>query len=160
MENKTKKALIISGAIVGIIWAVFMLIIGMFMFMCAGYVTYDFVVEILTQEGTLSQFTTEEINLLVNSTKGLFNMAGSYLVLMNLITLAFSIVVNVNVNKSNYKNGFIITLLVFSILTFNLVTTVLLIVAMCLKSKVNIDEIVQEIDHTSIDNSNSNNNNN
>ena len=149
MENKTKKALVISGAIVGIIFSVFMLLVGIFMFMCAGYVTYDLVVEILTQEGVLSEYTTEDINLIVNVTKSLFNTTGAYLVFMNLITLAFSIVVNVTMNKSNYKNGFIITLLVFSILTFNLITAVLLIVALCKRSKVNIDEIVQEIENSS-----------
>ena len=149
MENKTKKALVISGAIVGIIFSVFMLLVGIFMFMCAGYVTYDLVVEILTQEGVLSEYTTEDINLIVNVTKSLFNTTGAYLVFMNLITLAFSIVVNVTMNKSNYKNGFIITLLVFSILTFNLITAVLLIVALCIRSKVNIDEIVQEIENSS-----------
>ena len=158
MENKTKKALVISGAIVGIIFSVFMLLVGMFMFMCAGYVTYDLVVEILTQEGVLSEFTAEEINLIVNATKSLFNTTGAYLVFMNLITLAFSIVVNVTMNKSNYKNGFIITLLVFSILTFNLITAVLLIVALCIRSKVNIDEIVQEIENSSTNDAGNSNN--
>ena len=158
MENKTKKALVISGAIVGIIFSVFMLLVGMFMFMCAGYVTYDLVVEILTQEGVLSEHTTEDINLIVNVTKSLFNTTGAYLVFMNLITLAFSIVVNVTMNKSNYKNGFIITLLVFSILTFNLITAVLLIVALCIRSKVNIDEIVQEIENSSTNDAGNSNN--
>ncbi len=158
MENKTKKALVISGAIVGIIFSVFMLLVGMFMFMCATYVSYDLVVEILTQEGVLSEYTTEDINLIVNVTKSLFNTTGAYLVFMNLITLAFSIVVNVTMNKSNYKNGFIITLLVFSILTFNLITAVLLIVALCIRSKVNIDEIVQEIENSSTNDAGNSNN--
>ena len=158
MENKTKKALVISGAIVGIIFSVFMLLVGMFMFMCATYVSYDLVVDILTQEGVLSEYTTEDINLIVNVTKSLFNTTGAYLVFMNLITLAFSIVVNVTMNKSNYKNGFIITLLVFSILTFNLITAVLLIVALCIRSKVNIDEIVQEIENSSTNDAGNSNN--
>lgn len=159
MENKTKKTLVLSGAIVGMVFAVFMLLVGMFMFMCSTYVTYDFVVEILTKEGAVSDFTTEEINLILNSTKGLFNIAGVYLILMNLLALAFSIVVNASINKPNYRNSFVITLLVFSILTFNIITAILIIVALCLRTKVDIDEIVQEIEPSSANNTSNSNNN-
>ena len=75
-KTSTCKLIISIGSIISIIYAVIIVMAGIFLLFCSSFVTYDLIVEILTEDGSIVQMTETEINALVSITKGVFVFGG------------------------------------------------------------------------------------
>lgn len=124
------------------------IICGVFLLFCSSFVTYDLVVEILTEDGSISGLTESEINSILSITKNMFIFAGIFCLIISALQLAFSIVLNNKNSAFNENKGLIITLLILSLFTANLLSVGLLIGALCLKVEKNMDDIFRELDKT------------
>lgn len=147
-KTSTRKMLINVATIISIIYAVMIIICGVFLLFCSSFVTYDLVVEILTEDGSISGLTESEINSILSITKNMFIFAGIFCLIISALQLAFSIVLNNKNSVFNENKGLIITLLILSLFTANLLSVGLLIGALCLKVEKNMDDIFRALDKT------------
>ena len=147
-KTSTRKMLTNVATIISIIYAVMIIICGVFLLFCSSFVTYDLVVEILTEDGSISGLTESEINSILSITKNMFIFAGIFCLIISALQLAFSIVLNNKNSVFNENKGLIITLLILSLFTANLLSVGLLIGALCLKVEKNMDDIFRELDKT------------
>ncbi len=132
--TKTKKGFMIAGGVLGIISSTLIILCGALLFMCIGYVNVAMLEEILAQDSIA--FTSEELSQFVTLFKQFFTVSGITLLAFGAVNLVFSILVIVNAAKGNCKKGSVITLLVLSVLTGNILTAAFMIVVLCLKNKV------------------------
>ena len=153
--TSTRKLLINVATIINIIYAVIIILCGVFFLFCSSLVTYDLVVEILAEDGSIAEFSESEINSILSITKNTFIFGGIYCLIISALQLGFSIVLN-NKNSAFKENkGLIITLLVLSLFTGNLLSVGLLIGALCIKVEKNMDDIFNELEkNVNSDNSN------
>ena len=145
-KTSTRKLIINIGSIISIIYAVIIVMAGIFLLFCSSFVTYDLIVEILTEDGSIVQMTETEINTLVSITKGVFVFGGIYAMVIGVLQLVFAILLNSRNSNTRPNTGFIITLLILSLFTGNLLTTGLMIAALCIKVEKNMDEVFVELD--------------
>lgn len=145
-KTSTCKLIISIGSIISIIYAVIIVMAGIFLLFCSSFVTYDLIVEILTEDGSIVQMTETEINTLVSITKGVFVFGGIYAMVIGVLQLVFAILLNSRNSNTRPNTGFIITLLILSLFTGNLLTTGLMIAALCIKVEKNMDEVFVELD--------------
>lgn len=155
--NKTKKAFMLAGSIISIV-QVLMMVLGGFILMAASSIiteeqlcsvydtdsSYTKVEEgngdyyyVYTDQITQEQYliTDTDIQTTVQITKTILNSLAIYVLVMGVANLVFAIIVlKHSINESNKKFG-IITLLVLSVLTSNILTTAFMIVALCIKDK-------------------------
>ena len=145
-KTSTRKLIINIGSIISIIYAVIIVMAGIFLLFCSSFVTYDLIVEILTEDGSIVQMTETEINALVSITKGVFVFGGIYAMVIGVLQLVFAILLNSRNSNTRPNTGFIITLLILSLFTGNLLTTGVMIAALCIKVEKNMDEVFVELD--------------
>ena len=127
--NTTKKTILIIGAILSILGAVLALIFA------AIFRSIPMSTIIESMEVT-EEMTEADIELTANLTLSFMKIIATCLALSSLLKIAFGIVVLVYAIKGKTSKWPIVTLLVVSILCgFGLITTVLMIVALCLKDE-------------------------
>ena len=155
--NKTKKAFMLAGSIISIVQVLVMLLGGLILIavgsiiseeqICSVYDTdasYTRVEEgngdyyyVYTDQITQEQFIINDtdIQTTVQVIKTIFNSLSIYVLAMGIANLIFAIIVlKHSISESNKKFG-IITLLVLSVFTSNILTTAFMIVALCIKDK-------------------------
>ena len=147
---KTKKILTNIGAILGIVISAILIFAGFIFLICSSVVTYDFVVETLQAEGTFSQYTVEEIELIVNITKNIFNFATIYCLAIGISGLVVSILLNVRCNTNKNTKGLVIALMILSFLIGDIIVAGLMIAVLCINPKP--EEIIKEMNANSLSN--------
>ncbi len=140
----TKKSFLTAGAILGIVEASVMILTGIIMFCCIGLVDEQFITTMLEaeKEATVA-LTSSEMSFAITAMRVAFVAMGTFIMAMSAAMLVFSILVLKNKNKGIYKKGFVITLLVLSVINGNILTAAFMIVTLCLKDKT-AAEIVEE----------------
>ena len=152
-KTSTRKLLINISSIISIIYSIMIIAGGIILLFCANIVTYDFIVEILTQDGSISQYTNNELNMIVSITKNFFIFSGLYCILIGIAQMVIAIILNCKNSSLASNKGLIISLLILSIFTANFTSVGLLIATLCLKIDKNINDVFIELDKN--DNSNS-----
>lgn len=147
---KTKKILTNIGAILGIVISAILIFAGFIFLICSSVVTYDFVVETLQAEGTFSQYTVEEIELIANITKNIFNFATIYCLAIGISGLVVSIFLNVRCNTNKNTKGLVIALMILSFLIGDIIVAGLMIAVLCINPKP--EEIIKEMNANSLSN--------
>lgn len=147
---KTKKILTNIGAILGIVISAILIFAGFIFLICSSVVTYDFVVETLQAEGTFSQYTVEEIELIANITKNIFNFATIYCLAIGISGLVVSILLNVRCNTNKNTKGLVIALMILSFLIGDIIVAGLMIAVLCINPKP--EEILKEMNANSLSN--------
>ncbi len=156
--TRTKKGFLKAGAIIGIVAAALIGILGMICFAGQTIVDRDFVVQTtfnckeneyttienfdgsftykyVNENGITTELSSKDVDTIVSMAKSLLTTTGVYGVAMAIASVVFSILVLINACTEKCKNGYIITLLVLSLLTCNVLTAAFMIVALCLKDK-------------------------
>lgn len=147
---KTKKILTNIGAILGIVLSAILIFAGFIFLICSSVVTYDFVVETLQAEGSFSQYTVEEIELIANITKNIFNFATIYCLAIGISGLVVSILLNVRCNTNKNTKGLVIALMILSFLIGDIIVAGLMIAVLCINPKP--EEILKEMNANSLSN--------
>ena len=147
---KTKKILTNIGAILGIVISGILIFAGFIFLICSSVVTYDFVVETLQAEGAFSQYTVEEIELIANITKNIFNFATIYCLAIGISGLVVSILLNVRCNTNKNTKGLVIALMILSFLIGDIIVAGLMIAVLCINPKP--EEILKEMNANSLSN--------
>ena len=147
---KTKKILTNIGAILGIVISAILIFAGFIFLICSSVVTYDFVVETLQAEGTFSQYTVEEIELIANITKNIFNFATIYCLAIGISGLVVSILLNVRCNTNKNTKGLVIALMILSFLIGDIIVAGLMIAVLYINPKP--EEILKEMNANSLSN--------
>lgn len=147
---KTKKILTNIGAILGIVISAILIFAGFIFLICSSVVTYDFVVETLQAEGIFSQYTVEEIELIANITKNIFNFATIYCLAIGISGLVVSILLNVRCNTNKNTKGLVIALMILSFLIGDIIVAGLMIAVLCINPKP--EEILKEMNANSLSN--------
>lgn len=147
---KTKMILTNIGAILGIVISAILIFAGFIFLICSSVVTYDFVVETLQAEGTFSQYTVEEIELIANITKNIFNFATIYCLAIGISGLVVSILLNVRCNTNKNTKGLVIALMILSFLIGDIIVAGLMIAVLCINPKP--EEILKEMNANSLSN--------
>lgn len=147
---KTKKILTNIGAILGIVISAILIFAGFIFLICSSVVTYDFVVETLHAEGTFSQYTVEEIELIANITKNIFNFATIYCLAIGISGLVVSILLNVRCNTNKNTKGLVIALMILSFLIGDIIVAGLMIAVLYINPKP--EEILKEMNANSLSN--------
>ena len=147
---KTKKILTNIGAILGIVISAILIFAGFIFLICSSVVTYDFVVETLQAEGTFSQYTVEEIELIANITKNIFNFATIYCLAIGISGLVVSILLNVRCNTNKNTKGLVIALMILSFLIGDIIVAGLMIAVLYINPKP--EEILKEMNTNSLSN--------
>ncbi len=155
--NKTKKGFMTAGSIISLI-SVFIMILTGFILIAVGSVineqqmcnvydadsSYERVEEvggdyyyIYTDpvDGQQYIITSTDIQATVNITKTIINSMAIYFLALSIAILVFAILVLKHAISESNKKFAIITLLVLSVFTSNLITMAFMIVALCLKDK-------------------------
>ena len=147
---KTKKILTNIGAILGIVISAILTFAGFIFLICSSVVTYDFVVETLQAEGSFSQYTVEEIELIANITKNIFNFATIYCLAIGISGLVVSILLNVRCNTNKNTKGLVIALMILSFLIGDIIVAGLMIAVLYINPKP--EEILKEMNANSLSN--------
>lgn len=147
---KTKKILTNIGAILGIVISAILIFAGFIFLICSSVVTYDFVVETLQAEGTFSQYTVEEIELIANITKNIFNFATIYCLAIGISGLVVSILLNVRCNTNKNTKGLVIAMMILSFLIGDIIVAGLMIAVLYINPKP--EEILKEMNANSLSN--------
>lgn len=147
---KTKKILTNIGAILGIVISAILIFAGFIFLICSSVVTYDFAVETLQAEGSFSQYTVEEIELIANITKNIFNFATIYCLAIGISGLVVSILLNVRCNTNKNTKGLVIALMILSFLIGDIIVAGLMIAVLCINPKP--EEILKEMNANSLSN--------
>ena len=147
---KTKKILTNIGAILGIVISAILIFAGFIFLICSSVVTYDFVVETLQAESTFSQYTVEEIELIANITKNIFNFATIYCLAIGISGLVVSILLNVRCNTNKNTKGLVIALMILSFLIGDIIVAGLMIAVLYINPKP--EEILKEMNANSLSN--------
>ena len=129
-----RRSFMLAGAIIGIICAASLLIMGLSLISSLDIITFDMVAEILTTEGVIAEFTTDAINSIVKIARIVYVVMGLFVLGLGISGLVLSIKVLKQANANSNKKGCIIALLVISILSGNLVTAAFMITALCLRN--------------------------
>lgn len=145
-KTSTRKLLINLATIINIIYSVILILCGIFFLYSLSLINYDFIVELLTEDGSISNLSDAEINSILSIVKGTFRFFGIYCLIISVAQLVVSIILN-NKNSSFKENkGLIITLLVLSLFATNILVVGLLIGALCLRVEKNMDEVFNVLD--------------
>ncbi len=164
--NRTKKGFLTAGGIISIVLASLCLLEGLVMFTGKTLVTEDFVKEMFnsdssytyfeddlttdevgdyyfeyTEQGTVYKITKAEIKGIVNIASTILTVVCVILIALAVANLIFAIFVLKGSHRNNCKKGFIITLLVLSVLSGNLLTMAFMIVALCIKDTPQIEHL-------------------
>lgn len=162
--TKTKRTFLYAGSILGILSAVFMLLIGCVFFICAPVMTKDIVIDsyyedvnytaydandvptenkediVYFQENTSGEkITVKDINALVKILKTVVLFLAFILVGLGVAEMAFSIIVINVAAKGSKRLAAIVTLLILGAVTCNFLTMAFMIVGLCLKNKPDIE---------------------
>lgn len=145
-KTSTRKLLINLATIINIIYSVILILCGIFFLYSLSLINYDFIVELLTEDGSISNLSDAEINSILSIVKGTFRFFGIYCLIISVAQLVVSIILN-NKNSSFKENkGLIITLLVLSLFATNILVVGLLIGALCLSVEKNMEEVFNVLD--------------
>ena len=147
---KTKKILTNIGAILGIVISAILIFAGFIFLICSSVVTYDFVVETLQAEGSFSQYTVEEIELIANITKNIFNFTTIYCLAIGISGLVVSILLNDRCNTNKNTKGLVIALMILSFLIGDIIVAGLMIAVLYINPKP--EEILKEMNANSLSN--------
>lgn len=131
--NKTRKAFMLTGAILSIVEAGVLILVGLILFGASNMVTTGMVSEIIASDPTIGEVAEEQLQAMVQLIQMMFNVMAFYVVALAVATIP--VAVKVMKNTGNNKKGAIIALLVLSIFTANIITFAFMIVALCLKNK-------------------------
>ncbi len=150
--KRTKKGLLVAGAIISILVVLFMMIISLGLSLVNMMVNEDFILDtykedpsyevventdgsyvIIDQDGL--EITSGDIEIIVNIVKGIINTFNFMNMTSVVLTLIFAIMIFVKVSKDKDCKGAIITLIVLSVLQWNFLTLALMIVALCIKDE-------------------------
>ncbi|MFQ6752296.1 MAG: hypothetical protein ACLRFL_01860 [Clostridia bacterium] len=157
--KKSKKAFLITGAIISILVVLFMMFISFGLSLINMMVNEDFILDtyledpyyevvedtdgsyiIYDQDGIL-EMTSDDLKVIVNIVKGIINTFNFMNMASITFTMIFAIRILIKVSKGKNCEGSTIALLVLSIIQWNILTLVLMIVALCVK-----DESTEEKD--------------
>ncbi len=155
--STTKRSFMLSGSIIGIVLSVVWIAFGSILIILAPYLTTDNFVKIyesdtvnyekhLDDAGEIDYFiekgTDPEVKVYVKDLDSLskvlrtsLKVFGGLIVGVQVATLVFSILVIGASVRGSSKIGSIITLLILSIFSFNILTFAFMIVCLCLKDK-------------------------
>lgn len=131
--NKTRKTFMLTGAILSIVEAGVLILVGLILFGASNMVTTGMVSEIIASDPTIGEVAEEELQAMVQLIQMMFNVMAFYVVALAVATIP--VAVKVMKNTGNNNKGAIIALLVLSIFTENIITFAFMIVALCLKNK-------------------------
>lgn len=131
--NKTRKTFMLTGAILSIVEAGVLILVGLILFGASNMVTTGMVSEIIASDPTIGEVAEEELQAMVQLIQMMFNVMAFYVVALAIATIPVAI--KVMKNTGNNNKGAIIALLVLSIFTANNITFAFMIVALCLKNK-------------------------
>ena len=131
--NKTRKTFMLTGAILSIVEAGVLILVGLILFGASNMVTTGMVSEIIASDPTIGEVAEEELQAMVQLIQMMFNVMAFYVVALAIATIP--VAVKVMKNTGNNNKGAIIALLVLSIFTENIITFAFMIVALCLKNK-------------------------
>lgn len=162
--TKTKKGFLKAGAILGIIIAALVGVWGMICFAGQSIVTRDLVVQTylecekneytpienfdgsitykVVKDGQIKEISSADADALVSMTKAIITAMGIYSVALAIASVVISILVLINACTDKCKYGYVITLLILSLLSFNLITAAFMIVVLCLKNKQKQEPVV------------------
>lgn len=132
--TKTKKTLMVSASVLSIVYASFALILSLILFLSAKVANFDMIKEILLQDTTVV-YTDAEIQAIASLTRIVLTFGAVASLVIGIVTMIFAIKVLKNSSMQKTKLGSVITLLVFSILSCNLISAGLLIAVLCIKDK-------------------------
>ncbi len=127
--NNTKKMFMMAGAIISIVYFVVLIYLGFLFFVSSSMMTLDYVRQVVDA----SSYDEEMLQAVLSIAKTLLNMMAIYVLVIAIVSLVFSIKVLKQSSARQNKKANIITLLVFSILSANIITAAFMIVALCLK---------------------------
>lgn len=138
--TKTKRGFILAGGIIAIITACILLLFGFIFLEAATIVNYQFVCQLLENFGELVYYTSQEISLIVDTSRVL-------LYVISALSFGFGIallILGIKLTKMNNKtkNGVIVASLVLGCFV-NLIVTAFMIVVLCLKDKPQTDENIE-----------------
>lgn len=129
--NPTKKSLMIAGGIIAIVVSVLLILTSLVMFLASTMITTTMVEEIFVESGQL--YTTADVDLVVRVAKFICTSLGIYFLVVPIVNIIFgSKVIQQSGTYSNKKSN-IIVLLVFSLLSGNILTAGFMIASLCLK---------------------------
>ncbi len=127
--NNTKKAFMLAGAIISIVYFVVLIYLGFLFFVSSSMMTLDYVRQVVDA----SSYDEEMLQAVLSIAKTLLNMMAIYVLVIAIVSLVFSIKVLKQSSARQNKKANIITLLVVSVLSANIITAAFMIVALCLK---------------------------
>ncbi len=133
--NKTKKNFMLAGSILGIVYSAIFILVGIVLIANIKIINHDFIAQILAEDTTGYTYTDEEISMILNFTKSIYAMISIYLIGISIAQLVISIIVLKQTSANIDKKGLVITLLVISFISSNILIGAFMIVALCLNSK-------------------------
>ncbi len=152
--NKTRNAFVRAGSIISIVVAVLMLLVAGGVLIVRPYLTEEifaesyllmdgskhteadgsYIIEYLDPEdGTLKEITEGEIELIAKTAQAIAVVVADISFVIGIAQMVLAILLLVSTSKGKKGTGLIISLLVFSTLSANLVSAAFMIVALCLK---------------------------
>ena len=162
--TKTKKAFLYAGSILGILSSIFILLVGFVFFICApimdkniifdsyyedlNYTAYDATDNptenkddvVYFQENTSGEkVAVKDIEAFTKILKTVIIFLAFILVGLGVAEMAFSIIVINVASKGSKRLASIITLLILSAVTCNLLTMAFMVVGLCLRNKPEIE---------------------
>ncbi len=166
--TKTKRSFLYAGSILGIIGAAFMLLISAVFFYISPLMSEDFVFDIywddvenytpLDSNGDLAETKQDTFSFMDNKTGDVYAVKdinavsklaktaaitiATFLLAIGAAILIFSILVIRTAVKGSDKKWPIITLLILSAIMGNMLTMAFMIVALCIKNKPPIEEVL------------------
>lgn len=163
--SKTKRGFLKAGAIIGIVAAALIAVFGLICFMGQSIVTREFVVQatfkckeneyttienfdgsftykFVNENGIVEELTSADADTVASLAKAVLTTMGVYCIAMSIASVVISVFVLLNASNDKCKIGYVIALLVLSLLTCNFITAAFMIVALCLKNNKSKDEDV------------------
>ena len=163
--TKTKSGFLKAGSIIAIVAAAFIAMLGLTSIASQKLVSRELVaasafeisiddLEIIDNaDGSViyknpangQKLESEEVDLIVDLTKKVLVAVGVYSIAMSIASFVIAVLNLVKVNQEKSKTGLIVTQLVLSIFTANVLTFAFMIVALCLKDNNNNEESVEPV---------------
>ncbi len=156
--SSTKKGFMRAGSIISIVLAVIFVLGGLITFGSDSFINKELVLGIyradtinyreiedengisfeyigsdITMKGTI--ITEDDINLVVTFAKNILKFVSWSLIILAVLNMVFAIMVLNVASKGSNNIGSIITLLIISVVSMNMITMAFMIVALCLKNK-------------------------
>lgn len=137
--NGTKKGFMLAGGILAIIAASSFIILALILLAGRSMVDVDFVTQIINETNLNNPnqiaLTEANINMVMRLTRSMMMIGSLVLIAFAVLNLVFGIKVLKLASAKSNKNASVITLLVVSILSCNMLTAAFMIVSLCLKFK-------------------------